>query len=93
MMKLYKDICSAWIKVDLHSVNVSRTNDAIFWQFFFFQSTFELNKMFRLFNKFVIFTNQKPALKITASQQSLTIVKIFVITEKPWQTFTMTIIT
>ena len=64
-----------------------------FLAIFFFQSTFESNKMFRLFNKFVIFTNQKPALKITASQQSLTIVKIFVITEKSWQTFTMTIIT
>ena len=44
MMKLNKDICSAWIKVALHSANVSRANDA--------------NQMFCLLNKFVIFTNQ-----------------------------------
>ena len=48
-------------------------NDVIHWRTFFFQSTFEANKMFRLLNKFVIFINQKPALKITADQQSLTI--------------------
>ena len=36
MMKLYKDICSAWIKMDLNSGNVSCTNDAICWQMFFF---------------------------------------------------------
>ena len=36
MMKLYKDICSAWIKVDLHSVNVSHANDAIHWQIYIF---------------------------------------------------------
>ena len=36
MMKLYKDICSAWIKVDLHSVNVSHVNDAIHWQIYIF---------------------------------------------------------
>ena len=34
--------------------------------------------MFCLLNKFVIFTNQKPALKITTSQQSLTVVKTYV---------------
>ena len=44
----------------------------------FFQSTFEANEMFCLLNKFVIFTNQKPALKITTSQQSLTVVKTYV---------------
>ena len=53
MMKLYKDICSAGGKMDLHSANVS----------FFFQSTFEANEMFCLLNKFVIFTEQKLALK------------------------------
>ena len=40
MMKLYKDICSAWIKVDLHSANVSRANDAIRWRIFFFNLQF-----------------------------------------------------
>ena len=44
----------------------------------FFQSTFEANEMFCLLNKFVIFTNQNPALKITTSQQSLTVVKTYV---------------
>ena len=34
--KLYEDICSAWIKVDLHSVNVSHANDGIHWQIYFF---------------------------------------------------------
>ena len=35
MMKLYKGICSGWIKVDLHSVNViSHTNDTICWWMF-----------------------------------------------------------
>ena len=90
MMKLYKDICSAWIKVDLHSENVSCANDAICWQMFFFQSTFEANKIFFLLNKLVIFTKQKPALKITTVQQSLAIVKTFVTTEKPCWTVTMT---
>ena len=91
MMKLYKDICSAWIKVDLHSENVSCANDAICWRMcFFFQSTFEANKIFFLLNKHVIFTNQKPALKITTVQQSLAIVKTFVTTEKPCRTVTMT---
>ena len=89
IMKLYKEICSAWMKVDLHSANVSRANDATHWQFFF-QSTSEANKMFFLLNKFVIFTNQKPVLNITAGQQSLTIVKTFVTTEKPHQMVTMT---
>ena len=56
----------------------------------FFQSTFEANEMFFLLNKFVVFTNQKPALKITASQQSLTIVKTFMTTKKPCRTVTMT---
>ena len=50
---------------------------------FFFQSTFEANKIFFLLNKLVIFTKQKPALKITTVQQSLAIVKTFVTTEKP----------
>ena len=50
---------------------------------FFFQSTFEVNEMFCLLNKFVIFTNQKPVLKILVDQQSLTIVKTFVTTKKP----------
>ena len=57
---------------------------------FFFQSTSEANKMFFLLNKFVIFTNQKPVLNITAGQQSLTIIKTFVTTEKPHQMVTMT---
>ena len=39
--------------MDLHSANVS----------FFFQSTFAANEMFCLLNKFVIFTEQKLALK------------------------------
>ena len=58
MMKLHDDICSAWIKVDLHSANVSRANDALHWWMFCFQSTFDANQMFCLLNKFVIFTNQ-----------------------------------
>ena len=57
MMKLLKDICSAWVKVDVHSANVSYANDAICWGFFF-QSTFEANKMFCLLGKFVIFMKQ-----------------------------------
>ena len=48
MMKLYKDICSAWIKVDLHSANVSHTNDAFRWRMVFFISTFEANEIFFL---------------------------------------------
>ena len=61
--------------------------------FFFFQSTFEVNEMFCLLYRFVIFNNEKPALKITHGQQSLTIVQTFVTTEKPCQTITMTITT
>ena len=36
MMKLYEEICPSWIKVDLHSVNLSRTNDTTRWQIFVF---------------------------------------------------------
>ena len=36
MMKLNKDICSVWIKVHLHPVNMSRANNEIHWQMFFF---------------------------------------------------------
>ena len=36
MMKLNKDICSVWIKVHLHPVNMSRANNEIRWQMFFF---------------------------------------------------------
>ena len=57
---------------------------------FFFQSTFEVNGMFCLLNKFVIFTNQKPLLKILVDQQSMTVVKTFVTNEKPCLTVTMT---
>ena len=46
--------------------------------------------MFFLLTKFVICTKEKPALKITASQWSLTIIKTFVTTKKPRQTVTMT---
>ena len=88
MMKLYKDICSAWIKVNLHSANVSHMNDAIHWQLFFF-SIYNWGKH-NILNKFVIFINQKQALKIMTSQQSLTVIKTFVTTEKPGQTITMT---
>ena len=90
MMKLYKDICSAWIKVDLHSENELCEWCNLLPNVFFFQSTFEANKIFFLLNKLVIFTKQKPALKITTVQQSLAIVKTFVTTEKPCRTVTMT---
>ena len=56
----------------------------------FFKSTFEANEMFFLLTKFVICTKEKPALKITASQWSLTIIKTFVTTKKPRQMVTMT---
>ena len=56
----------------------------------FLQSTFEANEMFFLLTKFVIFTTRKPALKITAGQRSLTIVKTFATTKKLGQTVTMT---
>ena len=89
MMKLYKDICSASIKMDLNSGNVSCTNDAICWQMFFFNLHFRRMKCCSLY-KFVIFTNQKPALKITTSQWSLTVAKTFVTIEKLCRTVTMT---
>ena len=56
--------------MDLHSANVESGNDAImqFTGEFFFQSTFEANAVFYLLNKLVIFTNQKPALKIMVSR-------------------------
>ena len=43
-------------KVDLHSTKVSRATDTIRWHMVFFQSQFELNEMFCLPNKFVLFT-------------------------------------
>ena len=88
LMKLYKDIYSARIKVELHSVNVSHRNDAICRQMFFFSIYIWGER--NILNKFVIFTNQKQALKITTGQQSLTIVKTFVTTKKSCQTITMT---
>ena len=45
MMKLNKDICSVWIKVDLHSVNMSRANNEIRWQIFIFFFNLNLRQM------------------------------------------------
>ena len=52
-----QDCCTCIIKADLHSANVSREIDAIHWRMVFFESRFEANEMFCLFNKFVLFTN------------------------------------
>ena len=69
--------------MNLNSANVSCANDAICWQmFFFFNLHFRQTKCC-LFNKFVIFTNQKPALKITTGQRSLTVAKTFATIEMP----------
>ena len=61
MINLDEDICSAWIKVDLHSANVSHANDAICWWMYFFNLHLMQTKYCLLNNKFVIFTNHSVA--------------------------------
>ena len=90
MMKLYKDICSALNKDESQFSKCElRKWCNLLANVFFFNLHFRQTKCC-LFNKFVIFTNQKPALKITTGQWSLTVAKTFATIEMPCWMVTMT---
>ena len=89
MMKLYKDICSAFNKDESQFGKCELHKWHNLLASFFFNLHFRQMKCC-LLNKFVIFTNQKPALKITIGQRSLTVVKTFVTIEMPCWMVTMT---
>ena len=60
----FQSFFPSFFKADLHSSNVSQAPDTIRWQmFFFFQSSFEENKMLSLPNRFVLFINHTQKLK------------------------------
>ena len=72
MINLDEDICSAWIKVDLHSANVSHANDAICWWMYFFNLHLMQTKYFVYLTTNLLFL-LTTVLQITVGHQQLLI--------------------